>query len=225
MANFERKELKRTHTIADKLKNLRNHKEISAELLAKKLNIPLKYILSLEGGQYDSLPGDIYVRAWLKKIANFYETNANELLLDYQLEKKIVNKISSGSEIKNNKKIKQINFLTPRFIRWSIIWLVMGSLFVYLTYEIVNIIAPPDLQIISPSNNLKTKDLSVEIVGQTQAEAQLNINDELIVLDQEGRFKKTVNLTVGLNTLEISAKNKHSRTKKIEILILRESLE
>lgn len=222
MANFERKELKRAHTIADKLKNFRNHKEISAELLAKKLNIPLKYILFLESGQHDSLPGDIYVRAWLKKIANFYEINANELLLDYQLEKKIVNKISSGAEAKNN---KQINFLTPRFIRWSIIWLVMGSLFVYLTYEIVNIIAPPDLQIISPSNNLKTKDLSVEIVGQTQAEAQLNINDELVVLDQDGRFKKTVNLTVGLNTLEISAKNKHSRTKKIEILILRESLE
>lgn len=225
MANFERKELKRTHTIADKLKNLRSKKEIDPEFLAKKLNIPLKYILFLESGEHGSLPGDIYVRAWLKKIANFYEINSADLLLDYQLEKKIVHKISSHTDSNKKRKIKNINFLTPRLIRWSLIWLVIGSLFVYMAYEIVNIVAPPDLQITSPNNNLKTKETSVEIIGRTQAEAQLNINDELIVLDQVGGFKKTVNLTVGLNTLKISAKNKHSRTNKIELLILRESLE
>ena len=38
MSNFERKELRRSHTIADKLKNLRLSKDIGVEVLAKKLD-------------------------------------------------------------------------------------------------------------------------------------------------------------------------------------------
>ncbi|MDQ5970674.1 MAG: cytoskeleton protein RodZ [Patescibacteria group bacterium] len=225
MSNFERKELKRTHTVADKLKNLRISKEITTDFLAKKLNIPAKYIVCLENGQHDILPGDIYVRAWLKKIANFYEVDASGLLVDYHLEKNINHKISSAVKIEKKKSLKESKFLRPKFLRWLFIGAIVLTLFIYLVYEIVNIIAPPFLNIIQPSNNFKTKEASVEIIGQTKVEAQLMINGELIVLDQEGKFKKNVNLTVGLNTLKISAKNKHSRTQYAEWLILRESVE
>lgn len=222
MSNFERKELRRTHTMADKLKNLRLNKEITVEALAKKINIPSKYIVSLENGQHDNLPGDIYVRAWLKKIASFYEVDANGLLVDYHLEKKINHKINKDIKTENKKAIKSNRFLRPKILRWLVIGGVVLVLLVYLIFEIVNIIFPPYLNITQPSNNFKTKEASVEIIGQTKKEAQLMINGELIALDQEGKFKKAVNLTIGLNNLQISAKKKHSRTKYLELLILRE---
>ena len=225
MSNFERKELRRTHTMADKLKNLRLNKEITVETLAKKINIPTKYIVSLENGQQDNLPGDIYVRAWLKKIANFYEIDANGLLVDYQLEKNINSKISKDIKIENKRAIKSSRFLRPRTLRWLVVGGVVLVLLVYLVFEIVNIIFPPYLNITQPSNNFKTKETSVEIIGQTKSEAQVMINGELIALDQEGKFKKVVNLTIGLNNLQISAKKKHSRTKYLELLILRELAE
>ncbi|MFA6253227.1 MAG: helix-turn-helix domain-containing protein [Patescibacteria group bacterium] len=225
MSNFERKELRRTHTMADKLKNLRLNKEITVEALAKKINIPTKYIVSLENGQHDNLPGDIYVRAWLKKIASFYEVDANGLLVDYHLEKKINHKINKDIKTENKKAVKSSRFLRPRTLRWLVVGGVVLSLLVYLAFEIVNIIFPPYLNITQPSNNFRTKEASVEIIGQTKKEAQLMINGELIALDQEGKFKKAVNLTIGLNNLQISAKKKHSRTKYLELLILRESLE
>ncbi len=225
MATFERKELKRAQTIADKLKNLRADRDITVDALSKKLNIPTKYIINLENGQYDNLPGDVYVRAWLKNIAKFYGIGANELLVDYQLEKNIKNKINVQTKTEKKKSLKDSKILQPKVLRWFLVWLFVSMLFVYLAYEIVNIITPPFLDITQPSNNLRTKEASVEIIGQTKPEAQLLINGELIVLDKEGKFKKMVNLTVGLNTLKISAKNKHSRTRYAEWLILRESLE
>ena len=225
MATFERKELKRAQTIADKLKNLRADRDITVDALSKKLNIPTKYIINLENGQYDNLPGDVYVRAWLKNIAKFYGIGVNELLVDYQLEKNIKNKISVQTKTVKKKSLKDSKILQPKVLRWFLVWLFVSMLFVYLAYEIVNIITPPFLDITQPGNNLRTKEASVEIIGQTKPEAQLLINGELIVLDKEGKFKKVVNLTVGLNTLKISAKNKHSRTRYAEWLILRESLE
>jgi cytoskeletal protein RodZ len=225
MSNFERKELSRTHTMADKLKNLRASKDISVDFLAKKLDIPIKYIVSLESGENESLPGDIYVRAWLKKIANFYEVDVNSLLVDYHLEKKINHKISSHLKSEKKKSFKDSKFLRPKVLRWLLIWSVVLIFFIYLAYEIINIIAPPILNITQPKNNFRTTEASVEIIGQTKAEAQVLINGELIILDQEGGFKKIVNLTEGLNTLKISAKNKHSRTRYLEWLILRESAE
>jgi cytoskeletal protein RodZ len=225
MSNFERKELRRSHTIADKLKSLRLNKEISVEFLAKKLNIPAKYIINLENGQQENLPGDIYVRAWLKKIANFYEVDVSGLLVDYHLEKKISHKINRDDKVEKKKAIKNGRYLSPKILRWLVLSGTVLILFVYLGFEIINIISPPHLNIIQPSNNFRTKESSLEIIGQSKAEAQVMINGELVSLDQEGKFNKTVNLTLGLNNLEISAKKKHSQIRYLELLILREVVE
>lgn len=224
MSNFERKELRRSHTMADKLKNLRLTKEISVEFLAKKLDIPSKYLTNLENGQQENLPGDIYVRAWLKKIANFYAVDVNSLLLDYQLEKKVSHKINRDDGVKK-KAIKSGRFLSPKILRWLVVSGTVLILFIYLFFEIINIISPPHLNITQPYNNFRTKESSIEIIGQSKPEAQVMINGEMVSLDQEGKFKKTVNLTLGLNNLEISAKKKHSQTKYLEVLILREVVE
>lgn len=223
MANFERQELRKTKTIADKLKTMRLAKGIAVGGLAKKLNIPEKYLFYLENAQYDSLPGDIYVRAWLKKLAEYYQVPSSELLVDYQLEKNIKHKISKINSVERKKILKNYNFLKPKTLRWLLISLVVLGLLVYLVIEIVAIVAPPYLTITQPPNNYKTKEAIVEIVGQTKPEAQLLINGELIPLDQSGAFKKVVNLSTGLNNLKISAKKKHSQTRKLELLILRES--
>lgn len=223
MANFERQELRKTKTIADKLKSLRLAKDYTLSNVAKKLSIPEKYLFYLESAQYDNLPGDIYVRAWLKKLAEYYQVASSELLVDYQLEKNIKHKISKINRGERKNVLKNSIFLRPRTLRWLIIGLVVLGLLVYLVIEILAIIAPPYLKIIQPVNNYKTKEATVEVVGQTKPEAQLLINGELIPLDQGGAFKKIVNLSTGLNNLKISAKKKHSQTKKMELLILRES--
>ena len=105
------------------------------------------------------------------------------------------------------------------------IGLLILTLFAYLGWEINNIISPPQVKIFEPTSNFKTTDSSVFIKGQTKPEVQLTINNELVLLDEEGYFNQEINLLNGLNNLEISAKKKHSRIRTIEMVILRESLE
>ena len=92
----------------------------------------------------------------------------------------------------------------------------------YLSWQVKKIISPPYLKIIEPSNNYITKESTISILGETIPEVELKINNENILLDKEGKFKKDINLILGLNNLEISAKKKYSKIKEIELNILRE---
>ena len=103
--------------------------------------------------------------------------------------------------------------------------IVVLALLSYLGWEIKRIVAAPEITILEPPNNFITTDSSIIINGQTQAEAQLTINNELIILNEEGSFEQKINLVEGLNKLQISVKKKHSRTNNLEWDILREPLE
>ncbi len=225
MSSWQQKSISCNQTLAEKLKLARLDKKISLPDLSKQFRIPVKYLEYLEAGQWSSLPGDIYVRAWLRQYAELFSLASDGLLADYQIEKNISSKLDIMDLADKPKQQTTPQWWRPRLGRWLAIGLVIVTLLAYLSWEIFNIIAPPKLFITQPPDNFKTTATTIEVVGKTQAEATLLINNELVLLDEQGNFKKSVNLVVGLNNLQISAKKKHSRTRHIELIILRETLE
>ena len=226
MASFKQKKISRTQTLADKLRQSRLEQNKTLAEATAVTGIQTKYLEILEEGNYQKLPGNIYAKAWLRLYADFLGLQANELLVDYKIEKSISDrlvKVDVPQEKNNNFFIYRI--LKPRVLKFLGIGLLIVALFVYLGWEVNNIISPPEVLIFEPTSNFKTTDSSVVIKGQTKPEVQLTINNELVLLDGEGYFIQEVNLLNGLNNLEISAKKKHSRTQTMEIVILRESLE
>jgi hypothetical protein len=49
------------------------------------------------------------------------------------------------------------------------------------------------------------------VVGETEAEAELKINGEMILSNNNGNFSQTINLKSGLNNIIISTKKKYSQ--------------
>ncbi|PIR06597.1 MAG: hypothetical protein COV55_03680 [Candidatus Komeilibacteria bacterium CG11_big_fil_rev_8_21_14_0_20_36_20] len=225
MSKFKKKTISKGQTLADKLRKARLDKNVSLEEVQSAIKVQTRYLDILENGQYDQLPGDIYTKAWIKLYADFLDLPSSELLADYNIEKNISHKIKKFENQEPNTKKYRFSFLRPRYLKIFIIILVVASLLGYLGFELINIVAPPKIIILEPTNNLKTTESSISIVGSTEAEVQLTINDETIVLDDQGNFNQSINLAVGLNNLQISAKKKHSRTRELELVILREVLE
>lgn len=219
MVNFQRKTISQGQTVANRLQKCRQEKGFSLQQVSAATKIQLKYLEYLELGDYQSLPGEIYIRNWLKLYADFLALPAKELINDYKKEKNVSDQFKEEVYKKENKFIK---YLGPHFIRKIILALVVLSALGYLSWEINNIIAPPEVEIFSPSNNLKTSVSSIDIEGQSEPEVQLFINNELVLLDEEGKFITNVALSIGLNNLEINAKKKHSKTRTIYLNILRE---
>ncbi|KKP90919.1 MAG: Cell shape defining protein RodZ [Parcubacteria group bacterium GW2011_GWA2_36_10] len=221
MVNFQRKTISQGQTVNNRLKQSRQEQGLSLEQVSAATKIQIKYLEHLEVGDYQALPGEIYIRTWLKLYADFLALPSRELLSDYKKEKVVGDQFKDEELKKENKFAK---YLGPHLVRKILLAAVVLLALSYLVWEINNIISPPKVEIFSPSADLKTGASSVDIEGKSEPEVQLFINNELVLLDEQGNFKTNVALSIGLNNLEINAKKKHSKTQTIYLNILREEV-
>ena len=226
MASFKQKKISRGQTLGDKINKKRLEKDLSLSELSQESKIQSKYLEALEAGDYQFLPGDVYAKSWIKICADILELPYRELLADYKTEKSLSSKLSSLPEKKRERKIFYfLNILNPKNLKIAGIALGFFLLVGYLAWEINNIIAPPEVLIFEPSNNFRTRENSLFIRGETLPEVELKINNEKVLLNEDGSFDQEINLIVGLNNLQISAKKKHSKTSVYELMVLRENIE
>ncbi len=227
MAAFKKKHINKGQTLGSTLRKNRLEQNISLEEAQEATNIQAKYLEILEEGDYQKLPGNIYTKSWIKIYGKFLDLDISDLLSEFKIEKSISDKLTKVESLSPDikKPSKKNKFLRPRLLKISMVGVVIIILLGYLAWEINSIVAAPQVNIIQPVNNFKTTDSSVLIIGQTEPEVQLNINNDRIVLDEEGNWQQNINLVTGLNNLEISAKKKHSKTKIIELIIYREGVE
>jgi len=117
-------------------------------------------------------------------------------------------------------KYQQKALILPKIGLVLLLVMMFMSLLVYLVYEISNFIQPPDLVINNMPDQITTTAHAVVVSGKAEIDAQVFINDQVIITDENGNFQETVTLRSGLNTLRIVAKKKHSKERVIDKQIL-----
>jgi bacillopeptidase F len=80
---------------------------------------------------------------------------------------------------------------------------------------------PPELEVNQPADKsiITSENSKVEIVGKTEPEANLSINEHFVVLDSDGNFKYTFPLSQGENLINIVASDKagNQTTKELNL--------
>lgn len=217
MAAFIPKKLSTPENLGNKLRQARLFKNLKIETIAKKLNIRQEYLLALEEEQYDKLPNGLYGKKFLKEYVLFLGLKPQEFL-DFWRQENETGIINNPFQQKIIKKTQFLIF--PKIIKNILISLAILICFLYLFFYFKKIILPPNLVVTQPAKNLVTKENSLLITGQTEKEAEVKINGELVLNNHNGLFSQTVNLKKGLNSLIIKAKKKYSREEIITRQIL-----
>lgn len=187
--------------------NLRLAKGLEISFISRKLGIKEEYLLAIEKNRLDLLPAGIYRKGFLKKYAEF-------LGLDKKILADKLKELSSEEKddpFINKKITKKHLIMFPKIIKTILFSLAILACSLYLIFYVRKIVTPPELKIVSPENNLLTNSRSIEVVGETETEAELKINGEIILSNNNGNFSQTVNLKSGLNNIIISAKKKYSQ--------------
>jgi cytoskeletal protein RodZ len=211
MTPFTPKKLN-NNNLGEELRRARNLKNLSIEEASQSLGIRKEYLLALESEDFDSLPAGLYGKNFLKKYASFL--NANTEIIETFLKETLESQLDDDPF--SQKILKKSKFLIfPKIIKNLIIGLAVTICFLYLIFYFKKIILPPTLIISQPSQNLMIKDSSILVVGKTEKEAEIKINNELILNNNNGEFSQLINLKKGVNSLEISAKKKYSQENKI----------
>lgn len=210
MNNFTSKTILGSQTLGDRLKRSRKQNKLSLEAISKEIKISPEYLYYLENGQYNKLPGTLYIKNYLKKYCTF-------LNLQWPLIEKIYDREIIIYQQKAPKKLQskfhQKALILPKIIFASLIIVLLAGLGIYVTVEIANIGRPPQLTIYNLPDQMTISEHSVLLTGKTDPEAQVTINGQEITIDEQGNFTENISLRSGLNSIKVAAKTKNSKER------------
>lgn len=198
-------------TIGQLLKEARVKKKISLSTIEKKTKIKREFILLIEKNDWENLPEYPVVSGFVKNLAVFLKLSPDSinafLRRDYPPKKLEVN---PKPDIEN--KFTWSPKLTFA-VGISIISLIVLT---YLGFEYYKFIKPPEIIIVSPKENEIIINESVKVEGKTTTDVILTINNQPIILDQEGNFVTEILITNETKTLTFKAVSRSGKvTEKI----------
>ncbi|MBU4056600.1 helix-turn-helix domain-containing protein, partial [Patescibacteria group bacterium] len=137
-------------TLAEKLAEMRKKYNLGMDFISDKTKIPKKYLAYLEEERFDKLPAEVYVKGFLKKIAEFYELDPKSFVLLYEKEEGIRKNIDKGRFPALNLAKNPTFIITPKKITLFAISVMLILFSSFLVYQVSSVFRGPQLIIDSP---------------------------------------------------------------------------
>lgn len=233
VSEFNRKKIKGQKTLGEKLRSARKNLSSDLEFMEKETRVSLKYLQALELDNYQHLPAEVYVLGFLKRYAEFLNLDKDEIIEQYQLQKKlycqfkISKKNNQNEDIINpkvsDKWLKGPSFvITPKLLVTSLIIFLVLGIFSYIWYQVKGFATAPPLELEELLDDQIVKVESINISGETSSGSNVYINNQAVAVNKDGKFVQEIKLTNGMNSIEITAKNKAEKETKKVIKVLAE---
>lgn len=201
--------------LGQKLKDTRLRKGLDLEDVSRATKIKTAFLEALEKGEYEKLPSSAYVAGFVKNYAAFLglSSRASAALFRREFDEKKVYKVIPDSFAKNEEFSTKRPSLQTVLLGTLFFFTLIGYILFQYKYAIIN----PPLTLTSPKENQIIVDTSdVLVSGQTDENVTLYINNVAVRVDQNGSFKKTINVFPGKQTITIKAASRFGRETIIQ---------
>jgi hypothetical protein len=219
-----------TMTLGERLMKLRSDRRISIAEVSRSTRIRADYIEKLESGDYDHLPADVYVKGFLRSYAEFFGVEEKIFIRLFEKEKGIrknIEKSRSGPD-DGRATVKPINIssfvFTPKKIALTVAGLLLLSAAVYVYRSIGSFASTPRLVISGPTDNQEVHGNSVFVEGFTDKDNRLYINNQPILVNEDGKFRENITLQPGVNTINVRSVSRFDK-ESVESLQVRADYE
>lgn len=187
-------------TIGKYLKEIRLKKRISLSNLENEIKVKKNFIQAIEEEEWQKLPDYPVVVGFVKSIANCLQLNpkatASLLKRDY-LPKSL--KGSPDPEVNNR------FFWNPKRTFFVGVGIIIVLILGYLIYQYFQFISPPKLEMLSPKENQIVIGKKVRVSGRTNTDAKITINNQPVIVDQNGFFEEEIAVVKETQELVIKA--------------------
>lgn len=205
-----------TMTLGERLRQFRLDKRMSLGEISRITKIQTAYLEYLEDGDYDKLPADVYVKGFLRSYGDFLGVDGKILVKLYEKEKGIRKNLEESKNPQAYKiPAKPVNIssfvFTPQKMALYLVIIVIISGLTYLYKEIGSFADAPRLVVFSPQTDTTIESNSLYVEGVTDKDASLFINDQPILVNDDGKFKENITLQSGMNTINLRALNKFGK--------------
>lgn len=200
----------KTQTLGEYLVSCREHLGLSREEIARIAKIQPKYVAALESGNYSELPPAVYVKGFLKSLAEIYHANEQSIMQQFEAERGLVENLQI---IEKPEKIPLVSpfVLSPRTLAVAAVALVGLASLSYLYFQVSSLGRPPKLVLEFPLASGPVESSLMVVAGLTEPGSSVYLNSQAIVVDANGQFWENLSLGPGSNQIVIKSVNKFGR--------------
>ncbi len=196
------------------LKNTRLDKEWELADISKKIKVPVKYLEAIENEQINCFPQEPYCSLIIKDYADYLGLNGTDILALFRRD---------FEQKRKSKTTQDKNFsFTPKFTFVVSIIAVIILFSFYLITEYYKFHQPPKLKVNWPLE-VTLSSSTFEVTGITDPESTIRVNDDLIIVNNDGSFKDQVSLSSGDNKIIVESTSPNGK-KTVEEKIINSSL-
>ncbi|HYE60321.1 MAG TPA: helix-turn-helix domain-containing protein [Candidatus Kapabacteria bacterium] len=209
MVAFTKKAVAPAKRVCFCLKEAREAKGIKLNALSERMHISRPYLEALEECRFSDLPfAPIYQKHLIKSYLEALQIDPIPYLKQFSEEETPVTLSLHGVTKKTS-----FSFISlPLVLRFAGIVVMIGICASYLGLQVKHIVEPPKLTIYTPTHGTITNSGSLTVTGKTEPEVAIAINGTSVRQKENGEFTVELDLPVGVNTLQISAKKKHGKS-------------
>jgi cytoskeletal protein RodZ len=185
------------------LKNTRLDKEWELDDISKKIKVPIKYLEAIENEIVADFPQEPYCSLIIKDYADYLGLNGTQILSLFRRD------FDQKRKIKSSK--NPFFSFTPQFTFVVSVIAIVIIFSVYLVSEYLKFHQPPKLKVNWPYESTTSASM-IEINGNTDTEATIRVNQDLILVDDNGNFDKKINLNTGENKIVVESTSPNGKT-------------
>lgn len=184
-------------------------KKLSLARIARDLRIKKAYLEALEKGAWQNLPEPPFVRGFIKSYAQYLGLDGDHILAIFRREydeRKYPQKSSYQKQ-------KRLMFTPNKLVNLALIIAVIIFI-IYLAIGYTSLLSSPKLEVSAPPNDLTTSVPYVVVSGQSEKDATVSIEGQIVPVDENGNFSHQLALDEGQNIIEIIASRRLSPKAK-----------
>lgn len=199
-------------TAGDLLKEKRLLKELSLESVAKKTKIKEEYLVAIENSDFASLPSSTFAKGFLRNYAAFLYLNPDTIVAMFRRDFTE----NERGEIIPRGLVAPLG-TKPKYFTVSLILTIIAtiSFLGFMIFQLFNWWSLPSLKLIQPQDG-DTYGEKITFKGSTARDATVVVNDQQVVVDQNGQFTLDLIFPGGTHTVIIEAKNRLGKSRLLE---------
>lgn len=190
-------------TVGTLLKEERLRKNLTLAQVEKATRIREKFLTAIETDSYKNMPALPYIQGFIRNYSTFLGLRATTILAIFR--RQYIQKEKEQSAAIEEPLTESSWQITPNKVLFMVAILIIGLIVTYFYGQFKALHAPPPLTLEAPKEDVVTREEEIAILGNTDPDATLTINNEPILVKEDGKFYKDIPLTVGQNTLVIEA--------------------
>lgn len=205
--------------VGDILKRNRLDKNFILEDVEKRTKIRVKFLRAIEEGDYSLFSSSTYLRGFIKNYSDFLQLPTQEILAVFRREFDKQDQIRIIPKGLTSKPQNQMVHFTPKSI--SIIGgiALVVIFFTYLINGYLSVTGVPELVITKPEPGLTVATDKVIVEGYTDPAAKLTINNQEVLVSEDGNFSQEVSVNNNTTSLTIVSKKKDGKKNIVERVI------